>query len=364
MKDCAAERWEQGSEFHWIPVSSNGGVAKAPWEEAPGLYGSGRDALRALLSHGMSECGWHRIHIPSYFCQKVAGDILSTGIEVTVYPDRPDTPLSHHDSIKGKPGDVVLLVNSFGLRSKAYARVADRGDFEIIEDHSHDPWSSWARESDADWCLASLRKTLPIPDGGVLWSPRGKMLPTLAQVTPEHQSASFEKLAAMKLKSLYLSGGSATKEDFRRLAVSGECHIAAGPVSGMSVWTENLLQSFPVESWRMRRRSNHKTLCDALQDIFWVQALAPDSYAADTPFSCVLVFDTSARRAFVQERLAESHVYAAILWPLDEPVVDGIPNDSIDLSRRMLSVHCDMRYDERDMFRVAAMISDFGEGYR
>jgi hypothetical protein len=40
----------------------------------------------------------------------------------------------------------------------------------LVEDHSHDPFSPWAVGSSADYAFCSLRKTLPVPDGGLLWS--------------------------------------------------------------------------------------------------------------------------------------------------------------------------------------------------
>jgi hypothetical protein len=46
-------------------------------------------------------------------------------------------------------------------------------------------------------------------------------------------------------------------------------------------------------------------------------------------------------------------VYPAILWPLDEPAVDGIPAEHVDLARRILSIHCDQRHGTADMIRVA-----------
>jgi hypothetical protein len=53
----------------------------------------------------------------------------------------------------------------------------------------------------------------------------------------------------------------------------------------------------------------------------------------------------------------------SVLWPLEVPVVEGIPQEHIDESRRMISVYCDMRYDEHDMRYVASLITDIGSSY-
>jgi hypothetical protein len=66
-------------------------------------------------------------------------------------------------------------MNYFGLRTPPDLELPE--GVEVLEDHSHDPVSAWAEQSSADFCLASLRKTLPINDGGALWSPVGHRLP-------------------------------------------------------------------------------------------------------------------------------------------------------------------------------------------
>ena len=81
------------------------------------------------------------------------------------------------------------------------------------------------------------------------------------------------------------------------------------------------------------------------------------------PFSAVLIFDTTERRNYVNEKLIRSRIYPAILWPLEKPVINGIPDKYMDLSRRILSIHCDMRYNESDMVYVGMQIRNFGNEY-
>ena len=111
---------------------------------------------------------------------------------------------TENSKIDWRLGDAIFWVNFFGLGIKPpFGFVPDW--VEIIEDHTHDPWSVWAYESTANWCVASLRKTLPLGNGGVLWSPAGHPLPSASPVTPERHTAALEKfLAAMLLKKRYL----------------------------------------------------------------------------------------------------------------------------------------------------------------
>ncbi len=329
-------------------------------------YGSGRDALRALLLHGMEARGWKRLWIPSYFCQDVVSSICSTGIGVKVYPDRPDTDKIQLDIINEiDPGDVFFRVNFFGLRDgRSMERTVVKG-MEIIDDHTHDPWSDWAWGTDADWCIASLRKALPVPDGGIVWSPVGHELPPKRNLSYGHYAASLEKYMSMFMKTMYIEGRFNDKSDFRRLSVSGERNISVNgeEVSGISEWTLKILESFPVRKWRERRRSNHEALSGFLEDVKWLTVLTPGNRSGFCPFSGIIIFDSSARRTYINNKLIDNSIYPAILWPLDNAVVRDIPEEHKHLSRKILSIHCDMRYEESDMKRAARLIRKYGNEF-
>jgi hypothetical protein len=362
MEVSTTVRWEFGSEFHWFAYQPTT-PEPTPWGRKGELFMCARDALRALIHDGMANRGWQRLWVPGYFCQEVLISLASTGIELVIYPDDPQ---ESSPSLRGSgmgSGDVVFIVNFFGLRSELPRGLADLGGIETIEDHSHDPWSAWAWSSDATWCVCSLRKTLPIPDGGVLWSPRGRPLPSAWGVTPEQRDASSRKLAAMVLKGLYLSGHDVDKIAFRELSIAGENSLAGDDAAGISEFAGSLLPTFPASSWRAVRLTNHQVLSESLSGVPWVTVLQPGDPLKTCPFSGILVFDSADRREHVRQNLIRSDAYPAILWPLHEPVVPGVENRHRELSRRMMSIPCDMRYGESDMLRVADLIKSFGEQY-
>ena len=190
-------RWEHGSEFHW-PDIPNSVAAEPPWADRRTLFGCGRDALRALVEHGRAHFGWQRLWMPSYFCQEVVA-AAKTSIELATDLDGPGSVPDFGD-VHVRRGDAVFIVNYFGLRSS----IVPPAGAAIVEDHTHDPWSEWSRRSVADFCLVSLRKTLPVPDGGLVWSPRQHVLPPVRAVTPERAIASSNKTAGM-LQTGYIS---------------------------------------------------------------------------------------------------------------------------------------------------------------
>jgi hypothetical protein len=334
------DRWEQGSDFH---LSLEAGEASYPWTSVPhSLWGSGRDALRALLAWGAEAHGWRRLLVPSYFCQPVVVAIQRE-IEVSVYEHGPTSPARAR--IEPGPGDVVLVVALFGMSPAPLAS----GGAALIVDFSHDPIGPDAARSTADYAIASLRKTLPLPDGGVLWSPRGLSLPAERSVTPDHASAVLDRLSAMTLKQHYLTGQAVDRAEIRRLSMRGEDAIGQGDISGISAFSRSRLLTLPVASWRAARALNLAAFREAVGEL-------PDVQLMDAPFAATLIFTEPDARDRVRDALIAARIYPAVLWSLDEPAVGGIPAADVDLAHRILSIHCDYRYTQSDMVRVAEVI--------
>jgi len=334
------ERWEQGSSLH---LSLATGAMPQPWSTLPHeFWGSGRDALRALVSWGSEHHGWRRIFVPSYYCQDVLVP-LRDHLTVEVYPHAPTEPAGK--PVTAAPPDVVLVASLFGVAPAPTVS----GGAVVVEDHSHDPLSRWSSGSGADFAFASLRKTLPLPDGGVLWSPLGLDLPPEVPVTLDHDRAALDRLAAMTLKGHYLAGEPVAKDEVRALAIRGERAIGQGAISGMSSYSRSRLSALPADLWRKKRATNLAAFRAALGEIRGVTVLR-------APFAATLVFVSRDVRDRVRAALIRARIYPTVYWPLDKPAVDGIPERDVDLSRRILSIHCDYRYDAVDMVRVAGEI--------
>lgn len=345
---AGVRRWEYGSEFDWPRWSERPSGAILP--EPAALFASGRDAIAALMHQGRQRFGWRRWFLPSYFCPEVAAAVRAAGIETVVYDDSPCRPAPVPPNEPFRRGDVFFLVNYFGLRTQMAADL-DLGPAVLVEDHTHDPWSPWARTSRAAWCIASLRKTLPISDGAALWSPQRLPLPPSPPITSERYAAALAKQTAMGLKRLYLDGGEVDKQAFRRLQMQGEERIAGGAISGISPWTAALLPKLPWDAWRASRIENFRVLSDALANM---PVLVPAEAGAPAPLAVVLQFDRGELRDRVRAALIAASMYPAVHWPM--PSSDR--TEAAALSRRLLSLPCDFRYGAADLQRVAAVVRE------
>ena len=72
-----------------------------------------------------------------------------------------------------------------------------------------------------------------------------------------------------------------------------------------------------------------------------------------TMFSLVLLLESKERRDALRKDLIDKCVYPAILWKVPESASE----ESKRFSERMLSIHCDGRYNEEDIKQLADILN-------
>jgi hypothetical protein len=347
----AVERWELGSEFPWL------GLPEGPylsWPRPSVWFALGRHAMASLWEKPARQ--GHALWLPAYFCPQVADHVRQAGVTVRPYYDDPRRATPDWDTLVPAKGDGVVAVNHFGVRDGAVWRGWRRthSDVVFIEDHTHDPFSAWARDSDADFAFTSVRKTCPVPEGGVLWSPRGHALP--AEPEQHDWTGSALKLAGMIWKNGYLAGAgdASTKATFRGFQQRGEELLSRGRGRSLAPWTRAFLEmGFPA-AWRRRREENVRRALELLADVPGVRPIFsrwPTDYC---PFNMVLEFASEDRSTACHARLTAAGIYTAAHWILPP----GGPADLVALSRRMRTLPVDYRYSDKDLVRAAEIIRD------
>ncbi|MEH1124642.1 hypothetical protein [Micromonospora sp. CPCC 206061] len=328
-------RWEVGSAFPLV-LPAEGRRIDAPdgWR----LFGSGRQALTALLDFGRRKFGWKRVNVPTYYCPEVVTSITGV-LPVRRYAAGPTV---EGESPVPDPGDVVITVSYFGAAPPVWSTT---GSASII-DATHDPLAPWLHQLKADYVFASLRKTLPLPDGGAVWSSNQRELPPDTPPTAEHMATVGTILSAMSLKAAYLSGACVDKDVYLSLYATGEDGLRSRQVSGISDYSRQALGILPASELRRRRIDNACVLGSLLASL---EGVTVHSHT----FGVVLEYDSPDVRDLVRRGLIERHVYPAVLWS-HSPELD-LPNRRACFSRRMLFLHTDFRWNRHDVERVAAI---------
>lgn len=339
------DRWEMGSDYHAVAVGWSAENSPAWLGHSHQFLGTGRHAV-TLLGRG-----FRRLWVPSFFCQDVVRSWAASGLTVSTYPD---SPLEEPSAVvPAVGGDLVVAVGYFGIRRPPKIEAGD--GVVVIEDHTHDPFSEHAVRCATTYAFASLRKTLPVPDGAVVWSPAGNTLPDPDVLAEAPTGACLDRLTAMLLKARYLRGERISKDTYREQAMRGELGLSHGRPSRTSEYAQALLRGFPFSDWVQRRRSNWDSLKQMLQDR--VEILEPGDKLS-TPFSLVLRLPSRHERDRVRRALIRNRIYPAVLWNLDNPAVGGIPEHHRRLASQLLSLHCDARYAMPDLERAADCLAE------
>ena len=342
------KRWEVGSEYHFETTSSS---EFYEWPTSSIFVASGRTPvllLKELLGNQV-------LHYPDFFCWDVIKFWKSHGIKTKSY-DVSFTDGRFKVNFNSVPRrGVVLAVNFFGCDdSKAWESFKTENDILLIEDHTHSPASGWARNSNADYAFSSLRKTLPISDGCIFWSPNSSKLPS-AELPVFNSTIKTE---AMKLKTEYLDGGDIDKETFLDLFSEGETYIANCEPSKIS--EEALVQvikGYPVDNIVIRKK-NFETFLKALSDITLKQINLLDYLCSEIPFGVIFTCDTPAVRAKLRRYLIDNKVYCPVHWPQAK---GKVTDKSFALAERIITIPIDQRYSLQDVVLVAQIVNRFFE---
>jgi hypothetical protein len=340
---------EFGSDFH--NISGFRGKSNTLYDFYPkaNCYADGRQALIHLY-HSQ---GWQRLWIPEYFCYDVIASLKEAGLNLMFYQDWPDC---HADSntfvaIQSKglflPKDAILRVNYYGTRS---CRSTEKLPVAaVVEDHTHDLIGDWPKHSTADWCVASLRKTLPIPEGGMLWSPKGLKLPEAPKTSEENERIATIRREAMELKARYLAGDVVEKTEFRKGFVETEDYFDHAQVCALDKASQEYLNTFDIREWYNKKLENWGLLKGIKKKS--VRVIIPESVGC-YPFSLVLLFDGPEERDRVRKALIDHQIYPAVLWNLP----DTASSEAKSFSRSMLSIHCDGRYTAHDIQQLKVIV--------
>ena len=334
---------EFGSDLHYIEPQGSGVNTLRDFFPSANYYADGRQALIDLYRSQ----GWQRLWVPEYFCYDMIESLKEVGLELRFYADYPGNNDNDNLNVNFRVGDAILRVNYFGTRGY---RSPEKLNIPVVEDHTHDLIGSWAINSHADWCIASLRKSLPIPEGGMLWSPVGLKLPKDPEASEENEKIAAIRWEAMKLKARYLAGEDVDKATFRAGFVDTEEYFDRAEVCALDAGSQAFLRSFDIRDWYNRKRENWELLCDIKTE--GVRILRPENIGC-YPFSLILVFMTGDDRDRVRKALIEKQIYPAILWTLPYCPADG---EVFKMSNGMLSIHCDARYTKEEILQMKSII--------
>ena len=307
-------------------------------------FDSGRSATRFLLRSIEHKI----VALPDYLCESISDCFPDS--DVYYYSVDSQLQITNLESVPWDKIDFFYLLHYFGsLQSEAILEYVKEKKkecgFTILEDTTHSIFTRAVTVG--DYCVCSLRKWFPIPDGGVLYSNR-----TLS--TREYEGLSSiqsNRIQGMVLKDLYLSGAVTEKDAFRNILISTEDALdLQEEVFRISTISEHILKCQSVSEVVNTRKQNHAALKNAISDLL-PEIVKRDE--ADVPYIYVTKVDN---RNELRSYLTQRAVYCPVHWPLPD---SWNSETALRLSEHLISIPIDQRYGSHEVENVAQIVRGY-----
>jgi len=310
---------------------------------------SGRDALKTVAREFEPAV----VLMPALACDSMITPFELYGHSVKYYRLKRDysIDLEFLNQLLDKLCGTVLFLfmDYFGNKSLYDEELATlRNNYKslvFIEDRTHNLFAKNNRKFKSDYLVASLRKWIDIPDGGLLWTE--KSLKKVEFNTDLEFSET--RLKAQCMRNTFLqTNDSGLKKAYRKILSTVTDTIDADPLPGlMSRYAYDKACRENIDEIINIRQKNALALIDELSDFHFVQngAGRGDVYVA------VLI----ENRDIVQKKLAEIGIFCTIIWPLNDEQ-RSVCSVARDTEAKMLTIYCDQRYTVDDMKYVASCI--------
>jgi len=240
---------------------------------------------------------------------------------------------------------IFLYMDYFGKTS-----VPDRLLFELhqmfpqlifVEDRTHNLiWESKKLFS-PDYMIASLRKWINVPDGGLLWTKNILFNNHFA----EDSTFFLKRLSAQCMRRKFFETGDVSlKATYRKIfsTVSNIMDSDSMPAR-MSEYSYRIALLTDWDKIRKQRKENAETLIAILSQNPYVELIQNQTGLSDlyVPFMI-------PNRGAVQEILSQNGIFNTIIWPLcsKQRAICSIAKYT---EEHMLAAPCDQRYNVMDM---------------
>jgi hypothetical protein len=288
------------------------------------------------------------VWLPSYFCGVVLEAFSGSNLLLNFYAIDEDLNISDDAWIATvQPGDMVIFIDYFGFNAwEPYGmRVKERRAW-VVEDACQAMLNT-RFSSHADYVIASPRKFVGVPEGGILLAQHGASLPS-EKLSPAPPQWRLGSLKASQLRAEFDRHGGDRKwfELFRATDPNGPTEPC--PMSELS----SLLLDHAVDYQGIAadRRRNFSRLAVALPGFALFREISDDAVPLGFPVRL-------RERDRVRQGLFDHEIFPPVHWPI-EGVVPAEFESSHRLAAEIMTLPCDQRYSLAEMeWMIQAFLS-------
>ncbi|MFD1613963.1 hypothetical protein [Gelatiniphilus marinus] len=311
------------------------------------VFYTGRHALLHILNEISASKKISKIWFPNYYCQHTLGWIKHTYKNIETYNTN---PFEFSENIEittfATPNDVVLINNYWGLSTMPQYQTNRP---IVIEDHSHGWLSNPCLNSKANYCFVSLRKSLPIPLGGIYWTPN-PIVPKINNLfkADENFYKTWDLMQeAMALKTKFINDCKAT-DNQTFLPKFYEVEEALNHNYTFTKLLKNhgdFIESFLNFDVKKIKQENLGLLYSKIKANPHFKIVKREGYTA---FGLLLLFKNKTKYNALKTYLVDNNIYPSSLWP-----DNNIPYKW----QHFLNIHVDFRYTTADMEHIASTLN-------
>lgn len=197
-------------------------------------------------------------------------------------------------------------------------------------------------EDYVDYVLSSIRKWVPISDGGVI-----------TRINPDRpafskkliSSTRTRKIEAMVLKKYYLEQQVECNEVYRKIFMEEEEKFdTCQEILRISQLSRFLLYCYSIQEIKEKRKRNAMYVADAIKSFSFLKPVLSFE-SGETPFTFPIYTENRDKlRAF----LIQHRIYCAVHWPMKQS----------EISRKILSLPIDQRYGEEELSYMIRILEE------
>jgi len=347
--DPSAERAASGGRLRPRVVGGMFGLERTGFDGGRAPFLDGRRLLLANARSGIrlvtDALGAGQVWLPAYLCAAMLAGVADAG-RIRFYGVDGDLRVRERGWLREvRQGDIVLAIDYFGFPCdrELCAEARARGAW-LLEDASQALLSDWVGAG-ANFVVYSPRKTLALPDGGVLAIRDCEEWPDVP-LWPPPASWSLISAEAFVARGEFDMHGGARR--FLAQFQQAEAEAPAGAFA-MGGFSRLLLKdSFDYDRIRRKRRENFSVLA---------RRLGPMAIFPELPQGVVpLGFPIRVReRDRLRAVLFREEIFPAVHWAVPE-IVPRSFDAGYRLAEECLTLICDQRYSPDDMERVASLV--------
>ena len=362
LKEIGSEYWI--SEFpkqnydHVIPSWLNN------WNN-PILTSSGRGAISLAIESISTKIKSKTALLPTYCCQSMIDPFVDHGFEIFFYNINQSDLSPNINNISkylSKNIGIVLHLGYYGFNTNnnltdLFSKFKKNGSY-IIEDITHNLFSDYQKNSYNDFYIASIRKWMGIPSGGLFSSVENL---NTSKLKGENKFYSIRK-TALEIKSEYCATrNSSLKPRFLDLFQKAE-EVLDNDTSAYSIdkFSSSILNQYDIEELKLKRKENYKYLLDALENMPFLEIIFKELSNDICPiFFPVYIKD---HRDQIQKILIKDKIFSPIHWPIPENINLSENIESKYIYENILSIPIDQRYGKEEMNKIVNVLKNINIG--